>query len=130
MSWALDLVRDLSAGGFDPDTGAGSLGVEFVTTSITSPSLSADIGELAAEVALAAAHVKYAQLYKRGYIVLDVDTERVQAAWYLFDRGAPDDPTSPTFDAAMPVLNGTPFFVPDTRAAEPRSDPPALAPRS
>jgi hypothetical protein len=30
----------------------------------------------------------------------------------------------------MAVLKGKPFIVQDTSAAEPRSDPPALAPRS
>lgn len=33
---------------------------------------------------LAAAHVKYVDLWQRGYILLDVDAERVRAAWYLF----------------------------------------------
>jgi alkaline phosphatase D len=76
MSFGLDLVSDLGQ----------ALGAEFVTTSVTSPSLEQDLAERALELIDEALSVRFADLWRRGYMLVDVDEERVQAEWYLFER--------------------------------------------
>lgn len=125
MSWAFDVVpADVDT--YDPSTGAGSIAVEFVVPSVTSPSLDREPAETLSEAALEVPHVRLAQLWKRGYVLLDVDHERLQAEWYLFDRV--DGPADEKFFAAMKVENGGAFLheVPDP--APERAGAPALAP--
>jgi alkaline phosphatase D len=84
-SWA----SDISPNPFDPAiyeaaTGRGSRAVEFVTPGITSPGIE-DPNEAANLQALAAAthpHIKFIELLRRGYLLVDVTHERVQAEWY------------------------------------------------
>ena len=88
-SWGSDLTPNPFDGSYDPRTGSGALGVEFVTPGITSPFLFPDTPEGAAQAAGAAAqlgsispHMKYIELFRRGYLLLDVDHTRVQGEWY------------------------------------------------
>ena len=78
-SWANDLPLD-SATPYDPGTGDGSVGVEFVTTSITTPGISILGG--AALVMSSNQHVKYVDLDQHGYYVLDITKTKTQADWY------------------------------------------------
>ncbi|MFN8292542.1 MAG: alkaline phosphatase D family protein [Chitinophagales bacterium] len=76
-SWANDVPYDTA---YNPQTGAGSTAVEFVTTSITSGS------ELpgfitSALIQSSNPHMKYIELTKRGYVLLDVTEQRVQGDW-------------------------------------------------
>jgi alkaline phosphatase D len=81
-SWAYDLPRDPFAG-YDQATGKGSIGVEFAGTSVTSPSNVGRDGE-AQLAALRAArpHLHYVDGRYRGYYVLDLSRERLQADYY------------------------------------------------
>ena len=81
-SWAYDLPRD-PFGGYDKATGKGSLGVEFAGTSVTSPSNVGRDGE-AQLAALRAArpHLHYVDGRYRGYYVVDLTRERLQADYY------------------------------------------------
>ncbi|MCA9620371.1 MAG: alkaline phosphatase D family protein [Myxococcales bacterium] len=81
-SWAIDLTRDPMAQTYDPATGAGSLGVELVTPGITSPGFPAGLAAVADGIKEDNRHMKLVELVSRGYIVLDVDQSRVEAAWY------------------------------------------------
>jgi alkaline phosphatase D len=79
-SWAFDIAADP----FDPAryssaTGAGSLAVEFVAPGVTSPGPSGDVQELLDTHP----HLAFVDLVRRGYVLLDVDRERVQAEWYF-----------------------------------------------
>ena len=80
-SWGYDLVRDpYDKKSYNPATGAGAIGTELVTPSVTSPSrLTPD--QLAALKA-ARPHLKYVAGEQRGYVVLDVTRERLQADWW------------------------------------------------
>ncbi|HIA05600.1 MAG TPA: T9SS type A sorting domain-containing protein [Flavobacteriales bacterium] len=78
-SWANDLPFD-SATPYDPGTGDGSVGVEFVTTSITTPGISIPGG--AALIMASNQHVKYVDLDQKGYYVLDITKTKTQADWY------------------------------------------------
>jgi alkaline phosphatase D len=79
-SWAIDIPLN----GYDASTGNNSAGVEFVTTSITSPGF--DLGVGGGLIQSFNPHVKYVNLNRRGYIVLDVNKERTQAEWYHVDN--------------------------------------------
>jgi alkaline phosphatase D len=86
-SWASDLTQDpnnpdAGAGGYDPGTGRGSLAVEFVGTSVTSPGLDDPSGEIAAYLRSQNPHFKYIDLNKRGYMLLDVTHQRVACEWW------------------------------------------------
>lgn len=128
MSWAFDVVPEIDQADetYDPSTGAGSIAVEFVAPSVTSPSLDQEPAETLAEAALEVPHVRLAQLWKRGYLLLDVDHERVQAEWYLFDRV--DGPADEEFFAALKVERGETFLHEVENPAPERSDAPPLAP--
>jgi len=131
MSWAFDIVpedpeAEDPAPAYDPSTGEGSIAVELVAPSVTSPSLDQQPAETLAEAALEVPHVRLAQLWKRGYLLLDVDHERLQAEWYLFDRV--DAPADEEFFAALKVQSGETFLRDVETPARERSDAPELAP--
>ena len=75
-AWA----NDIPLNGYDPGTGANSAGVEFVTTSVTSPGLPIPAGEVL--VKLLNPHVKYVDLAKHGYYVLDLLPNKAQADYF------------------------------------------------
>jgi alkaline phosphatase D len=93
-SWAYDLPRR-PFDDYDPGTGRGSLGVEFAGTSVTSPSnlgAGPDGEKLLATVKAARPHLHYADGRYRGYYILDVTRERLQADFFamksIVDRTA------------------------------------------
>ncbi len=79
-AWA----NDLPLSNYHPDTGAGSVGVEFVATSITSDRLSIPGG--AALVQSLNPHVKFVDLTRYGYFILDLTLERAQAEYVFIDN--------------------------------------------
>ena len=83
-SWAYDLPRDPFAG-YDKASGKGSLGVEFAGTSVSSPS-NLGAGPDGARQLLATRearpHLHYVDGRYRGYFVLDLTRERLQADFY------------------------------------------------
>lgn len=96
-SWALDLVPDpYDVTAYQPATGAGALGVEFVTPSVTSANFESlgPAGVAAFEAVTLAdnPHVKFVDFDEHGYLVLDLTPERAQADWYFVDTVlAPSD---------------------------------------
>ena len=89
QSWGMDVPRNPLAG-YDPDTGAGSYGVDFVTTAVSSPS--SKLRRLGSEEAIAAEvteelahnpHKKFGEAFHRGYCVLDLKPDRIQNDWYF-----------------------------------------------
>lgn len=75
-SWA----NDLPLSGYNAQTGANSAGVEFVTTSVTSTSF--DLPIPAALIQLLNPHIKYVDLTRKGYLLVDIREERVQGEWW------------------------------------------------
>lgn len=76
-SWASNLPTD-----------NGNAGVEFVTPSVTSPALEAlsavsFIGEAA--IKAANPHIKWVDLTKRGYMIVDINENRVQSDWFFIN---------------------------------------------
>jgi alkaline phosphatase D len=83
-SWAYDLPRDPFAG-YDHATGKGSLGVEFAGTSVSSPSslgAGPDGEKQLAGILASRPHLHYADGRYRGYFILDLTRERLQADFY------------------------------------------------
>ena len=82
-SWALDIPRNPWAG-YNATTGAGSLAVELVTPAISSPPFFASTQQrdLVRALQPLARHLKYLEGESRGYILLDVTRDRLQADWY------------------------------------------------
>jgi alkaline phosphatase D len=83
-AWAYDIPRR-PFDGYDPTTGRGSVGVEIVGTSITSPS---NIGagpngeKQMADLKAVRPHLHYLEGRYRGYVVLDLTRERLQADYF------------------------------------------------
>jgi len=75
-SWA----NDLPGNSYNGSTGGGSVGVEFVAPSVTSPGI--DVPGGATALMASNSHIKYADLSRHGYVMLDVNKQRVQADWY------------------------------------------------
>jgi len=86
-SWAVDLPRDPFDGSYDPQTGRGALGVELVTPAVSSPGVRerAEAERRAREMAAGHPHVRFAELFHRGYVLLDLDRERAHAEWWHLD---------------------------------------------
>lgn len=72
--------NDLPQPGYNPASGAGSVGVEFVTSSITSLNFPFPVSP--AIIRQFNNHNKYVDLTSHGYLVLDVNQQRVQSDWY------------------------------------------------
>jgi alkaline phosphatase D len=83
-SWAFDLTRDPFAKDYNP--ARDNLAVEFVVPGITSPGFpegSEDL--LGPQIDKSNPHLRWRNLEQRGYMVLDIDRNRVQADWFLLD---------------------------------------------
>jgi len=80
-SWACD-VPNKSVGNYGSN-GQGCSAVEFVTPSITSPSLSFGGGIGASLIQTFNPHIKWVDLIERGYFILDINKNRVQADWFF-----------------------------------------------
>jgi alkaline phosphatase D len=94
-SWAMDVAPSPFDGdAYDPATGRGALAVEFVTPSVTSPFLTdPEQANARAEQALAThPHLRFVDLFHKGYVVLDADAERLQADYFHVETLERRDP--------------------------------------
>lgn len=80
-SWALDLTLDPKSAAYDPATGAGAFAVEFITPGVTSPGLPG-LGGLEAGLLKDNRHMRYTDITRRGYFVLDLTVDRAQAVFF------------------------------------------------
>ena len=123
-SWAFDLADDpFDAAGYDAASGQGSLAVEFVAPSVSSPASFVADGESPATHP----HLKYIDLVRHGYVLVDVTRERVQAEWYyvssVLQPGADE-----ALGASFRVLAGQNCLVPAEKATEANEAAAAPAP--
>jgi alkaline phosphatase D len=80
-SWAYDLAPEpFDSKRYDPATGRGALGTEIVAPPVSSPVWSP--GDRLADIRRARPHLKYLAGEHRGYVVLDITAERLQADWW------------------------------------------------
>lgn len=82
-SWAYELARDpFDAAKYDPTTGRGAMGTEIITPAVTSPGGPA--ADRIAALHAARPHLKFvAGDQQRGYVVLDLTREQLQADWWF-----------------------------------------------
>lgn len=138
-SWANDLTEDPhNPAHYDPTTGQGALGVEFVCPSLTSKNFD-EFGEPFVSGAqqgtmLHNPHIKWIDVDDHGYFVLDVSRDAVQADWYFLENLLEPD-TTEALAASWRVDDGAGHLTeaegpaPAGREAarapggEPRSDP-------
>lgn len=108
-SWGNDIPHpDMS---YDPNTGAGSVGVEFVTTSISSGSSPVNVGT--GIINSANPHIKYVDLAQKGYLVLDIDQQRAKGSWvYVSTVSEPQYTVTET--AALVSIDGQNFLRPES----------------
>jgi alkaline phosphatase D len=128
-SWAINLTEDPNNRmHYDRETGEGTIAVEFVTPGVTSPGLPFLTPQIERVLSGNNPHIRWYDLTRRGYMILDINPERVQAAWFLFE-----DVSSPagssTFAAAYSSLASEPRVREDAEPAAPPADPAPLAPR-
>ena len=79
-SWALNLQN-----------GNTPVGVEFVSPSVTSPGAPINLSIL---ITAQNPHIKYVELTKKGFVLVDIDTNRVQGDWYYISTIDQMDPTN------------------------------------
>ncbi|MAS26314.1 MAG: alkaline phosphatase [Oceanospirillaceae bacterium] len=82
-SWAMTLHEDP----FADDPGA-ALGVELVTPAVTSPGIENQTQASLAATSLESLlpHLNFVDFYYRGYVLLDITHERMQAEWWVVDN--------------------------------------------
>lgn len=129
-SWGNDLTSSpFDPATYDPASGAGSLAVEFVTPAVTSPGIddAAQAAQLGGAIRATHPHVKYVDLFHRGYALLDITRDQVQCEWYhvatITERSAEESLAN-----SLLVAAGTNHLVAAPTPTLPRSDAPALAP--
>lgn len=95
-SWANDLPVSMSS--YTGSTGAGSVALEFVCTSVTSSSglPSALTGLGLSVIQQFNPNIKYAELTRRGYVLLDATPQRIQSDWVYMSSIASRSFTSNT----------------------------------
>lgn len=67
-SWAMNLENNNTP-----------IGVEFVSPSVTSPGVPLNVGGI---LTFENPHLKYVELTKKGFVILDVTTSKIQGDWY------------------------------------------------
>jgi alkaline phosphatase D len=73
-------------------------------------------------------HLRWYDLQRQGYLVLDVVPERVQAAWFLYADITTPQASAETFATAWSVANGSLRLQQDSEPAPAPESPPPLAP--
>jgi alkaline phosphatase D len=121
-SWANDLPNDRSA--YNATTGAGSVAVEFVCTSVTSGSGNLPVS--ASVIQQSNPYMKFIDLIKRGYVSLDLTQQKAQGD-FIFVSDITVKPFTSTVAASWFVNKGERFLRQATAANGPRTGMPSLA---
>ena len=119
-SWANDLPGE----NYNANTGAGSVGVEYVVTSIST--LSSPVPIPGGVIGAVNPHIKYADLSQKGYLILDLTEEAAQSDWYYVT-----DVSSPTFTSSWGTgwkTNDGDNHLSEATAEAPAGNYPPLAP--
>lgn len=121
MSWVNDIPINLES--YNRETREGSVGVEFVTSSVSSPGLGAvatepgvsetELGmleELSGNLFYGSPSTRYFEGTRRGFVVVDVTESRVQADYFLID-GIHEDQGQLSHATSWEVADGVPYAV-------------------
>jgi alkaline phosphatase D len=126
-SWAWDVVPEGAT--YDRSTGAGAVAVELVVPAVTSPGVPPTVGPiLTEELYRTKPNLSFVDLVRRGYVILDIDGTRTQAAWFLFDRIDMMAAQTERVAAVRAVSRGVAHLREESTPAAPRDGAPPLAP--
>ncbi|MEM1415945.1 MAG: alkaline phosphatase D family protein [Myxococcota bacterium] len=127
--WANDLPRDGNdPGDYDPETGAGSLAVEFVCSSVTSPALDEPDASTALRLIQEAnPALRYGDFTQRGYVAMELDAARAQADYFVLDGILAGEGVQ-TRARSFSCATGAARLVEETDGLADVTDAPALAP--
>lgn len=117
-AWAYDVPRN-PWDGYDSATGKGTVAVEIVTPSITSPSGFGTPEEAAKRVETyrkSRPHLKYVEGLYRGYVVLDVTAERARADWFYVPT-VTERTNTEQFGRGAVTVAGNPHLIEETSPA-------------
>jgi alkaline phosphatase D len=129
-SWALDITANpFDPSTYDRATGAGSVAVEFVAPAVTSPGIDDPVQAALLSQALLGTHphLKFVELNRRGYLLLDATHERVQAEWYHVATIA-ERSLEEALATSFVVRAGDNHLTSASGPSAALEDPPALAP--
>ena len=128
-SWAMDVPRSAWSG-YSARTGEGSLAVEIVTPAVSSPPIFRDGQgrERAAALRVMLPHLKFMDGENRGYVLLDVTPQRLQADWF-FVPTVEERTGGETHAASLLTERGSSHLV-EAGTPAPTRESPALAPGS
>lgn len=106
-----------------------SQAVEFVTPAVTSPGIEDRSMALALQAQINASHphIKYVELNRRGYMIVDLDRERVQSEWYHVATIAERRPVE-EFARALACASGQNRLTAVPEPSRPATNPPPSAP--
>jgi len=126
-SWAIEVAKDpFDATSYDAKTGQGAYAVEIVGPSVTSLGLEDDPGIAAIAPFLisdANPHVKYSEVTRKGYVLVDVTPDWLTAEWYYVKDHKSDSAaaSAETLAKAYAVEHGTAHLVEVTEPTAPKS---------
>lgn len=131
-AFAADITRDpFTVGGpYTPATGEGSIAVEFVCTSITSPGLEG-VGALPNAVTLfknLCPHIKFVDFDRKGFTVIDISHDRVQADYVGIETVKVPDVTNHQILASLTCEAGSNRLTQAEGPLSSRSGQPDFAP--
>lgn len=114
-AWVADITDNPNQpvdalGGYNPINGAGSVAVEFVVTSITSPGLPVP-NEIIQAIRASSPHIKHVNVLDRGYSVLRVTEEKTSCEYWTVDNIATsgsNEQLSTTFEVSSGANHITP----------------------
>ncbi len=124
-SWAIEVAKDPAM--YNAMTSVGALAVEYVCTSITSPALEFLAGALGSVVLTLNGHMKWVDLERRGYLLIDVDHTRVQGEWY-HAQTILEPNANHNFAKAFRVDAGKSKLIAETMPSDGIKNAPAFAP--
>lgn len=129
-SWAMEVSMDpYDPEIYDPETSEGALAVEFVAPSVTSRALENPDTAILAEEALMAIqpHLHYVDLLHRGYVLLNVTSNQMQAEWH-YTPSVTYRTAQEIFGQAQRTLSGTSRLEQVDEPSRPKRHAPPLAP--
>ena len=121
-SWGMDVT--VGDGSYDADTGEGAVAVEFVAPGITSP---IEISQQIFDAFISQSpQIYYSETESTGYLVLDVQSDKVQSDWYLLD-GIAENEGNESLDGSWAVLEDTAHIIEMDGPESPNDGEPPLA---
>ena len=122
-AWAMDLPYS----GYNPSTGANSVGVEFVTTSVTSGN-AINIPGGSGLIQSANPHIKFVDLDNHGLFIADFNKQRVQADFLFTETVSEPDNINVSCPIAFYSISGERFVRQASSCVNQKKKYPPLAP--